>query len=138
MANAVDIGGKIALHKKVPACPVCQESGQKVNNITVRSLIKADRANHVSDEEHFICLTPECSVSYYTGSGDYFEKKDLSVPIWFKEESPVTICYCKDITDETILNHIVDKKCCANIEDIQLHTGANTGKDCLTKNPTGK
>jgi hypothetical protein len=24
------------------------------------------------------------------------------------------------------------------LEDIQKHTGANTGKECLTKNPTGK
>lgn len=138
MAIAVDIGGKIKLHKKAPACPVCQESGQKVNNITVRSLINADKADYVSDEQYFICLTPKCSVSYYTESEEHFGKNDLSVPIWFKEESPVTICYCKDITDEDILNHVGDKQCCSNIEDIQLHTGANTGKDCLTKNPTGR
>ena len=41
-------------------------------------------------------------------------------------------------TDTEILDHVAERQCCSNIEDIQAHTGANTGKDCLTKNPTGK
>lgn len=122
----------------VPTCPVCRQPGQKVNQKTVSSLLKPDLIHHMSSEDYFICLSRQCPVSYYTKAEEFFKKEDIKVPIWFKEESPVTICYCKDISDEDIMNHIVDRQCCADIEDIQLHTGANTGKECLTKNPAGK
>lgn len=138
MAIVADVCSKTKLNENSPACPVCQKSGQKVNNKTVRNLIKEEKTNYLSEEEHFICLSPECPVSYYTEAGEHFKKDDLKVPIWFKEESPVPICYCKDVTDEDILNHIVKKQCCTTMDDIKAHTGANTGKECLTKNPTGR
>jgi hypothetical protein len=28
-------------------------------------------------------------------------------------------------------------RCCDSLKDIQKHTGANTGKECLTQNPGG-
>lgn len=136
----ITLGGELTMKEPVKAlaCPVCQKPGQKVNIKTVRSLLKEEIAKHLSKAEYFICLTHDCSVSYYTKTGANFRKDDLTVPIWFKEASPVPICYCKDVTDTEILDHVVKHQCCANIEDIQVHTGANTGKECLTKNPTGK
>lgn len=47
------------------------------------------------------------------------------------------ICYCKNVTDAEILDHIVNRQCCHNLKDIQEHTGANTGHECLIKNPAG-
>lgn len=123
---------------KTPVCPVCHQPGQKVNIKTVRSLLKEEIGKHLQEAEYFICLTPDCSVSYYTKTGANFQKDDLTVPIWFKEASPVPICYCTNVTDAEILDHVVRRQCCSNLEDIQVHTGANTGKECLTKNPTGK
>lgn len=136
----ITLGGELTTKElvKAPACPVCQKPGQKVNIKTVHSLLKKERAKHLPEAEYFICLTPDCAVSYYTEPGIFFSKTDLKVPIWFKEESPVPICYCKDVTDQDILDHVINRQCCKNIEDIQVHTGANTGKECLTKNPTGK
>lgn len=40
------------------------------------------------------------------------------------------VCYCKNISEEDIIDHVAYKKCCSNIEDIQKHTGANTGNQC--------
>ena len=121
-----------------PVCPICDRSGQKVNIKTVRSLIREEKCSHKSETDYYICLTPSCEVAYYSETGDYLVKSDLTVPIWFKEQSPVPICYCENVTDAEILDHVAKRQCCSNIEDIQAHTGANTGKDCLTKNPTGK
>jgi hypothetical protein len=138
MIENIVIGGKNQIKAKVPLCPACNQAGQKVNWRTVRSLLKEEINWLVSEEDYFICLSRECTTSYYTKEGVSFKKDDLTVPIWFKEEYPVPICYCKNVTDEEILDHVVNKQCCTNIEEIQAHTGANTGKECATKNPTGR
>jgi len=46
------------------------------------------------------------------------------------------ICYCKNVTEEAIIDHVAIKQCCTTIEDIQKHTGANTGNHCHVKNPS--
>ncbi len=67
-----------------------------------------------------------------------YKKDNLTVKVWFKEKtSQVPVCYCKNVTEQDISDHILHK-CCNTLKDIQNHTGANTGKECLTKNPTGK
>lgn len=50
---------------------------------------------------------------------------------------PKPICYCKNVTEAGIPAHI-RAGCCHTLEDIQRHTGANTGKQCAVKNPTGR
>lgn len=138
MIENIVISQKNRINAMVPLCPACNQPGQKMNWRTVRSLLKQEINRLVSEEDYFICLSQECTTSYYTKEGISFNKDDLTVPIWFKEESPVPICYCKNVTDEEILDHVVNKQCCTNIEEIQAHTGANTGKECATKNPTGR
>jgi bacterioferritin-associated ferredoxin len=50
--------------------------------------------------------------------------------------SPI-VCYCKNVTEDEIIHHVAVKKCCSTMEDIQRHTGVNTGTDCTIKNPSG-
>lgn len=138
MTLSSDGGMPIIMPAKAPLCPVCQQSGKKVSIKTVRNLIKNIYAESLPEVQYYICMTPECSTAYYTASGLSFDKRDLTVPIWFKEKSTVPICYCKNVTDADILEHVVNRQCCSNLEDIQEHTGANTGKECLLKNPTGR
>ena len=47
------------------------------------------------------------------------------------------VCYCKNVTEEEIIDHIAVKRCCRTLEDIQHHTGANTGNQCAIKSPYG-
>ncbi|MDA8235132.1 MAG: (2Fe-2S)-binding protein [Clostridia bacterium] len=138
MAIVEDVCGNIEPEFHSTTCPVCHEPGQKVKDVTLRSLLKEDKLNKLLKTDYFLCLSQECPTSYYTKDGTHFTKEDLTVPIWYKEESPVPICYCKGVTDEVILEHVVNKKCCTNLAEIKAHTGANTGKECLTKNPTGR
>jgi len=49
----------------------------------------------------------------------------------------VCLCYCKNITEAEIVEHIAVRKCCSTIEDIQAHTGANTRNQCHIKNSAG-
>lgn len=50
-------------------------------------------------------------------------------------QSPI-ICYCKNVTEAEIIEHVASKRCCSTLEDIQAHTGANTGSQCHSKNPS--
>ena len=47
------------------------------------------------------------------------------------------VCYCLNVTEEEIIDHVAIKQCCSSIEDIQNHTGANTGDRCYELNPSG-
>lgn len=47
------------------------------------------------------------------------------------------VCYCKNISEAEIIEHVAIKQCCSTIEDIKKHTGASTGQECHLKNPTG-
>lgn len=120
-----------------PACPVCNRSGQKVRIETVEHQIQP--GIEIEAEQFFLCRTPECEVAYYTQDGDKTIFQDQLInKIWFKKvPSPIPICYCADVTEEEILHHVAVKQCCSTLDDIRRHTGANTGCECLTKNPAG-
>ena len=118
------------------ACPRCRRPGLPVKSVTVFSLAKEEKLP-LPEGEYYLCVTPECPVAYY-GEPAVLEEKDLRVPVWFKEhEGPVPVCYCAGVTDAEILAHI-ERGCCSSLADIQKHTGANTGGQCLTKNPAGR
>lgn len=101
----------------------------------MKSIVKAERLPLVLGDYH-LCLSSDCDVVYY---GDQvFHKNDVRVRVWFKEkEEPITVCYCKNITENEIFEHIAIRGCCKDLKDIQEHTGANTGNQCLTMNPSG-
>lgn len=123
--------------KATAPCPVCATTGQKVSGVTVASLLNAEAAASLKDTRYNLCLSPSCNVVYYSDDGSVFYKEHIRVPVWFKEESPLIICYCNNVTDSEILDHIVTMQCCHNLNDIRKHTRANAGHDCLTKNPAG-
>ncbi|MFA5433260.1 MAG: (2Fe-2S)-binding protein [Candidatus Paceibacterota bacterium] len=47
-----------------------------------------------------------------------------------------TICYCKNIPEETVLNAILNGA--KTLKDIKEMTGACTGNQCKELNPSGK
>jgi len=119
-----------------PSCPWCSNPGQRVMIQTVKSLCENSQINE--DDNYFLCLSPDCASGYYSQKGEVIHKDALSVPIWFKEKSPVPVCYCKDVTDVQVREHVTIYRCCNSLEDIQAHTGANTGCQCALKNPAGR
>lgn len=50
---------------------------------------------------------------------------------------PTVVCYCKNVTEQDIVEHVAVWGCCSTLADIQAHTGANTGTECSKKNPGG-
>lgn len=123
--------------KKISACPVCNGIGQKVRKVTVEHQVQP--GVEIAGEQFFLCRTPACEVAYYRDDGKVTIDQNLLVnKIWFKNIlSPIPICYCANVTEEKILHHVAVVQCCSTLEDIKRHTGANTGCECLTKNPAG-
>jgi len=119
-----------------PSCPRCSSSGQRVTIQTIKSLCENIKINERSN--YFLCLSPDCATGYFSSTGEVINKNELSVPIWFKEKSPVPVCYCQDVTDAQIYEHVAIHRCCSSLEEIQAHTGANTGCQCHLKNPSGR
>lgn len=119
-----------------PQCPRCSTPGQRVMLQTVKSLCPNSQINE--DDYYFLCLSPDCAAGYFSTKGELIYKDALSIPIWFKEKSPVPVCYCQDVTDEEIWKHVEIYGCCNSLEDIQAHTGANTGCQCSIKSPAGR
>ncbi|MHB1405242.1 MAG: (2Fe-2S)-binding protein [Desulfitobacteriaceae bacterium] len=127
--------------KAAPVCPLCKRVGQKVRKVTVEHQVHpdVDISTNFKGEPFFLCRTPECEVAYYAEDSKGIIRQDQLVnKIWFKEVSPpISICYCAKVTEEEILQHVAVVQCCSTLEDIKRHTGANTGCECLTKNPAG-
>lgn len=121
----------------IPVCPVCNGIGQKVRRVTVEHQVK--QGVEVGEEQIFLCRTPNCEVAYYSEDGKETLLQDQLVnKIWFKNvPPPVPICYCANVSEEEILHHVAVEQCCSTLDDIKRHTGANTGCECLTKNPAG-
>ena len=117
-----------------PLCPVCGTPGKKVKPETVQGLVKKEKLPVIM-ENYALCLSAACDVVYSGHS--ILRKGDVKVPVWFKETDPSRpICYCAGVTERVILDHIF-RGCWKDLKDIQQHTGANTVKECLTKNPAG-
>lgn len=130
-----EVCGANPLEFQPEKCPVCDKPGKKVRFETLQNIIKEERIP-ASFENYYLCLSNKCDVIYF-GQQIYY-KDDVKVKVWFKEDDfSAPVCYCQNVTAADIIKHIATRGCCKNLHDIQEHTGANTGKDCLTKNPAG-
>lgn len=129
------ICGSNQLLSEAAYCPRCGNQGKGMRPETLQQMIQDNCLPKVL-EGYQICLNTDCPVVYF--GPEVFTKEELKVRVWFKEtDSDVPVCYCKGVTTRDILDHIVQRGCCQNLQDIQKHTGANTGKECLIKNPAG-
>ena len=131
---------ELNINPKLPSsCPICGKIGQKVKKITVEHQVKNKHDINSYGEQFFLCLTPECEGGYYSENGKVILQEQIKNKIWFKENisAPIPICYCANVMEEEILYHVAEVQCCSTLDDIKRHTGANTGCECITKNPSG-
>ena len=96
-------------------------------------------AAKVAEDHYYLCLTEDCDVVYYTSCRNkVFHRQDVRFPVWFKNgASPKYICYCNLVTEEQIIDAVVNHQA-GDIKDIARLTGAMKNGQCQIKNPTGK
>ncbi len=127
--------------KREMICKVCgREASNAVLRITMDNLVKDEYKNFITEDKYYFCATFMCPVVYFKNDPDvYFTKNSLKVRVGIKEATPpITVCYCLNVDEQTILYEIVVKGCCDSIEKIKEYTKARTGRECHIKNPSGK
>lgn len=120
-------------------CPVCKKSGVKVQNFTVKHLVVDTLTKLVGDIDYYLCMDEECDIVYYNKEIEVtFNKQQVIVPIWFKQDAnPKYACYCSKVTEEQVINAVI-KDGAKSIKDIINITGAMKNAQCRKNNPLGK
>jgi copper chaperone CopZ len=86
-------------------CPACSSKGRKVAPLTVRALVKPERAGEVRDETYRFCESPACDVVYFSEPHpeQRFHRADVRVRVGQKETAaPIQVCYCFDWTSDDL------------------------------------
>lgn len=123
-------------------CPISFEKGQRLLRKTLANHVQPRYWDIINEEGFFFCRTKDCSVVYFNNEKKlYFGFEDVRSIVMHKmpigtENRPV--CYCKNVLESRIMDELLVQKCCDSIIDIQQFTEANTGKDCVITNPTGR
>lgn len=93
----------------------------------------------MSEVNYRICLNEDCDVVYYDLNAIViFKKQDMKIPIWYKRNAnPKYICYCNQVTEEQIINAVLNEGA-KDIKDIVRLTGAMKNGKCEINNPLGK
>jgi bacterioferritin-associated ferredoxin len=120
-------------------CPLCKKEGRYVENITVRHLLREEMEEKAGQEDYYLCMNERCDVAYYNDRiGTIFEKKDIDVPLWFKDDAhPRYACYCSSITDEDVIRAVKEHKI-TDMLAIRNFYDPGAKSECKIKNPTGK
>lgn len=128
-----------ALSDHDPVCPVCQQRGQVVPPVTVRSLVLEDRVSQLLDSPYRFCATPSCDVVYYdTVPGRLLRKGDIRVRVGLKETAdPITVCYCFGHTRSSIREEILATG--RSTVQRRVTEEVKAGRcACETENPSGR
>lgn len=118
-------------------CPKCTKDGLVVEKITVANHAK-ESCWPLGDETYYHCENPDCEVIYFTASGSRSLKiSDIKTRVTFKERtSPRPLCYCKQVTEEDVINAIEGGA--ANVDEVRNITGIGGGGHCKITNPAGR
>jgi len=90
-------------------CPVCGNAAAGVTIPLVENLLKNDKKKElVKDDKYFLCMDPDCKVSYFNRKGrPVFKVEDLKVPVWYKKGAEKRIaCYCNNITFDQVREQV--------------------------------
>lgn len=125
--------------EQVYLCPGCNGHTQEVKNITVKHFVLNSLENKVCEGNYRICLNKDCNVVYYDLEANViFTEKDIKIPIWYKKDAnPKYICYCNQVTEQQIINAVLNDGA-KDIKDIIRLTGAMKNGKCELNNPLGK
>lgn len=117
-------------------CPKCSKVGKIVPIITLKSLlVPAALSNLNSEIEYFFCSTKDCDVVYYTSTQLNYNKSDLKVLVYQKDEqSNVPVCYCFGWTREKLKQGVIS----SDQPHLQIKEHVKAGRcGCEVNNPQG-
>jgi hypothetical protein len=123
-------------------CPINNIKGMRILQKTLANHIQPKYWESITDDFYF-CEEENCKIVYFNREKQvFFTQKETrtlvmhKMPIVIHDDRPA--CYCKNVLERKIIEEITLKKCCDSLIDIQKFTEANTGKDCVITNPSGR
>jgi bacterioferritin-associated ferredoxin len=102
-------------------------------------LVVNDLADQINEGMYFICMNEDCNVVYFSTDLEIsYSKNQIKFPVWFKKEAnPKYICYCNQVTEQQIINAVLNDGA-KNMKNIIKLTGAMKNGKCEINNPLGK
>lgn len=117
-------------------CPRCDQSGKKVDPITVKAVLRPKALATLSAVGHRFCPTASCPIVYFA-VGEAFSTDDVSVPVFQKEGvGQRTVCYCFQITEVDLRREIEATGQSTASQRVTAHVKAGRCA-CEIKNPQG-
>jgi hypothetical protein len=118
-------------------CPVAGKPGRRVPPVTVRSLVRDERASETEGRDWFFCDLPDCPVVYFAQDGKTISKDALKVRVGVKEkDGQRPVCYCFGHTVESIRDEIAKTGMSTVLASITAKVKAGECS-CETMNPKG-
>ncbi|MHA2029179.1 MAG: hypothetical protein ACW98K_06500 [Candidatus Kariarchaeaceae archaeon] len=147
--QVTSIGGKILLfdydgviNSSKIFCPLSNTKGKRLLRKTLANHLDPKYWNMIIEPGYYFCPNSGCPVIYYNRDYNVIcSLSEIRTPVMHKMEignDNRPICYCKNVLESSIIEELAVKKCCDSLKDIQKFTEANTGKDCVITNPTGR
>ena len=117
-------------------CPRCDQSGRKVDPITVKAVLRPKALATLSGLGHRFCPTASCPIVYFADS-EVFSTGDVSVPVFQKEGvGQRTVCYCFRITESDLRREVEATGESTASQRVTAHVKAGRCA-CEIKNPQG-
>jgi hypothetical protein len=99
---------KPVMARPATECPKCGRTGQLVDRITVKAMLRPEALMRLSAPEYRFCPTQECPVVYF-GLEEVFDRRDVAVPVFQKEPAgDRTVCYCFAVREGDIRRELVE------------------------------
>lgn len=110
-----------------------------IKNITIKHLVLDKFVEQIKDYTYFVCMNDKCNVVYFNPDLEItYSKHQLKVPVWFKKDAnPKYICYCNNVTEQQIIDAVLNNGA-KDMKDIIRLTGAMKNGKCEVNNPLGK
>ncbi len=98
-----------------------------------------EKEKEIKNIDYFLCENPNCDVVYFSEDENIIViKNEIKVPVWFKKDAdPKYLCYCNEVTEDQIINAVINEGG-RDMKDIIRLTGAMKNGQCEIKNPSGK
>jgi hypothetical protein len=133
---------RVTFPKAKGRCPSCGAVGKSVSSFTV-SLFLRDPTLYLHEESlppgsYYMCEVRSCPTVYFTDRGMRFNKTDIRVKVWQKEDDPkVPACYCFGNSVATIQDEIIQTGNTDVISRIGAEVRAGNCR-CEVTNPQGQ
>jgi hypothetical protein len=119
-------------------CPRCGQRGRLVAPLTLRSILRPDRAGEVDDLVAYgFCPNRSCDALYFDAGEWIATKRDARVRVGIKETTdPLPLCYCFGFARADVRHEVATTGACAIPDRITAEVRAGRCA-CEVKNPSG-